>query len=80
MSCDITEAQGKDCLLFDTEAACDTALLIQNADCASCSTTCDQWAIKSQRTDGKWWCFKNPNKMTGVVDYTDVVYSDAMET
>jgi hypothetical protein len=80
MSCDISIGDSVNCLVFATEAACDTALALQNSACGACAIgICTAWAEKAQRADGKFWFFKNPYLMAGVVDYTDEVYSDAME-
>jgi len=81
MSCIITEEQGRGCLVFNVEADCDAALVIQNAGCAECGK-CSQWARKQQRPDGKWWFFKHPDRMTGiegVLTYSEENYSDAMK-
>lgn len=88
MSCIITSAQGKTILVFDTLAQANAAAAIQNADCNSgdcpifAGGRCSKWTEVYQRPDGKYYIFKNPNKMTGitsVIAHTEKDFSGSTE-
>jgi len=83
--CEMTAEQSLDCVVFNTEADCDTAVTKFNEDCAACETDCGRegsvFTSKTQRKDGKWYCVKHPIKINDiVVAKTEEVYSDAMDT
>lgn len=81
--CVTTPEEGLNCLVFDTQIAADAAAAIYNADCGTCECGCDRWGSPTQRPDGKWWIFANPNVTSGIegtLTYAEEDYSDNMET
>ena len=84
MNCNLTKEQGNACLVFDSEADCDTAVAILNADCATCDTDCGRevsvFTSKSQRPDGKWYCFTHPDKTDEIDLVTTNIKEDYTDT
>jgi hypothetical protein len=87
VSCILTPAQNSVCYVFALEADCDAAIAIINADCATCVTDCGNegsvFTSKTQRKDGKWFCYKHPDKAVAVdgaaISKTEETFSSLMD-